>query len=288
MFKNQIKDFYNYYSFNHYLYKITLLENIYNNYDEKKNDIFLEVPNYDKTELFRTITLEIRATVFQAIETLFELIFAIQRNKQKGQIEDLWYLLSNSPWQQNYDEIVKIAQGENPSLSELVLLENGLQISLIHLAFYYGLPFEYKKEIIQGSCKTINNILLLLASEFKNRNEYNSLKHCIRCMPLLKKMDFLDKDKNIIATFDFSNTYSFMVPGNQKKTISLNTKKFETNRDILLVHLSSYLITNIILSRRFFLNKSKGNLTYFTEAIFKELESVGKDFINHIYTVETI
>src|SRR5437016_9591707 len=86
-----LKDFYLYYSHNYFQIKRTLLQNLLGDLNGYAG-MFNENPMVSVEDLKSSLKLEIRGTYFQAIETLFELLFALEKQDD----EEIWTILANS------------------------------------------------------------------------------------------------------------------------------------------------------------------------------------------------
>src|SRR4051812_11432456 len=88
------KDFYSQFLSEHYLYKLTLLRNALANRSLTDESVASRIDAFDAASYRRSLQIEIHFTYFQIVESLFEMIFALEPLIDV----DLWYNLSHSNW----------------------------------------------------------------------------------------------------------------------------------------------------------------------------------------------
>lgn len=216
----------------------------------------------------RTLRLEIRATYFQEIETLFELIFGLE---PRGNVIDnrrIWYFLATSKWQKNYDRIGEIASGDTAFLDREITAGKNLKVPFIQYLFYFGVTNPSMLEAVKASFDPIKKFLLAFAKEFSNRDEYNAFKHSLRIMPMLQNVQIgphgFTKPSVVL---DLSNSMTYLIERNG--SISFKTNSLDTVRDMRMGQVCAYLISNIVRSRRAQLTKNpEGYLHTFTDITY--------------------
>lgn len=263
--------FYKNYPADFHIYLVTILKNILDNKNHFQA-LLKGVEGINEDDVKKTLKIQIRAMYYQSVETLFELIFAIERIlKNKNQRQGLWYTLSNSPYKQNYD---RISRKEFAFLDEKYVIEdvqkNRLEVSLAHYIFFFN--FELNKEVLE-SIKAINLALRIFARDFSDRDEYNAFKHSMRVFPTLKAVKLTPRNhvfpKQILEMKE-SVSYLKMMDKDSPKT-KLISKSLDINRDYNLALLSSRMISNIIGSRRSVKFKQPEFIYFFTDQEIKDL-----------------
>ena len=251
---HNLLDFYKFYSVNHYIYKIDTLKTIIDNYERLKEDAFADIRYVREKDYILTLRADIRATYFQAIETLFEMIFALEPENGHFVDADIWLRLSTSDFKKNYRKINKIAKGETDFLDAKVAARkysDGTQrkITLLEYVFFY---FDTNKEmetIIKESSPAIKQALVLFAEEFSNREEYNAMKHGMRIFHSIEEFGFkLHSDENLSLKLDMSKSMTYIKQ--EKGAISLHTVPLDTERDVKMTYICSSLIRSIVITRR--------------------------------------
>ena len=241
--------FYRSYQVNYYDYIQLTLNEILQSIEEQ--DLSNYIISYDKEDHKRAIKILIRQTLFHAIETLFELVFALKLNS-KGHTEDKYIIRNLSVSHVPNEKINNIAKDIN-ELSFLDEMVNAgkFTISLGHYIFFFGLYETKLYDHIEESLKAIKQALQTLAIEMDNRFEYNSIKHGLRVMPIMKKfMAYQKEDMGKKLELDLADSYTFYSESLKSGRIEFRTKTFDTERDIKLTNLCSNIIWNIIVLRR--------------------------------------
>jgi len=236
------------------------LKTIIDNVDNFHSD-FLEgvIQEYAREDHLRTLKSEIRQTVYHAIETTFELIFAL--SPASGRQPDDTQLpakLSQSNWRENYQRINDIADNDTSlDFLDKKLNIQGHSIPISRYLFYHGIMPNNKAiqkkylDLINPSIVAIKLGLKTIAQEFIDRGEYNSYKHALRIVPSITHFWILNAEtEKSIIDWDLSDSMTFIQPGEDDNEIEIVTRLFDTNRDIELVLFCSNLISNMILLRR--------------------------------------
>lgn len=263
--------FYRNYPADFHIYLVTILKNIIDS--QNHFPVLLKgIEGINEDDVKKTLKIQIRVLYYQSIETLFELIFAIERVlKNKNQRQGLWYTLSNSPYKQNYN---RISRKEFAFLDEKYVIEdvqkNRLEVSLAHYIFFFN--FELNENVLE-SIKAINLALKIFARDFTDRDEYNAFKHSMRVFPTLKAVKLTPRKEALskeILEMKESVSYLKMLDKDSPKT-TLISKSLDVNRDYNLALLSSRMISNIIGSRRSVKLKKPEFIYFFTEQEIKDL-----------------
>jgi hypothetical protein len=252
------------YFVDHFLYKSKTLGNILGQYEELKPKVLEGIEGIEDDAYACTLRAEIRATCFQSIETLFELICSLLPRDGRIDNTDLWYQLSTSSWRKNYDFIKDVANGEDAFLEiEVVAGEKAdgspKEISFGHYLFYLGDHQEEIEKAIPESIAEIKESLQMLAREFQRREEYNALKHTMRLFPAVSGLFVKAKEsEDWSPVADLEGSMSFLTK-EKDESLVVHTAPMDTDRDLNLTQLASGLISNIIRTRRaLFGQKEKG------------------------------
>lgn len=302
-----IKDFYSFYQYDYHIYKLVTLKQILDNTDKFEKEFLTgAITGFEKVDFQRTIKSEIRQSYYHAIETTFELIFAlIPSNGQTNETEVL-FKLSTSEWRQNNDRIRKIAEdsdGLEFLEKQIKVHENGkvndIQISIARFLFYFGIipgnksiPKKYLK-LIEPSLKAIKLGLKIIAKDFIQRGEYNSYKHGLRIVPALKHFYILNSEtQKSILDWDLSDSMTYISLDSKKEEIKFTTTVFDTDRDIKMTLFCSNLISNLILLRKAGLNKFKKDekvpILFFDEEEVSNVSKSGVSLQNLVYKMTRI
>lgn len=233
----------------------------------------------------RTLRLEIRATYFQSIETLFELIFSLE---PRGNVIDnrrIWYFLSTSEWKKNYHRIGAIAKGDTAFLEREITAGNKLKVPFAQYLFYFGVTNPSMLEAVKASFSPINKFLIAFATEFSNRDEYNAFKHALRIMPMFQNVQIGPHGfAKPTVVLDMNNSMTYMIE--QKDSVSFRTNTLDTARDMRMGQVCSYLISNIVRSRRaHFAKNPEGYLHTFTDTSFSSASERDMPWMNFNFTL---
>lgn len=249
--------FFSQFQVNYFDYKINSLKYLLDNHSKLGFD--KEIFGYTEKSYVNAIRSDIRQTYFQAIETVFEIFFALLPDRN-GKIHDKIIeriTLSDLP----YSDIRKISKSENSLdfLDNEIIYPDKTTLTLGEFIFYFGLHNEIKfKESIEQSLDAIKYALRILAKEFTDRREYNSYKHGLRIIPALQKLDILDAEtmKKAIS-FELKDTMTFYSYDKKTNETSFITKKFDTERDLQMISVCSNLLWTMITLRDAAYNKAK-------------------------------
>jgi hypothetical protein len=282
------QQFFSGYLIDHFLYKQCALYNIIDNLDKLKPDILKGLEDIDDTEFVKTLRLEIRATYFQAIETLFELIFSLEPRTSVIDNRHIWYYLSTSEWRENYKRIESIAEGDTAFLDRIVYAGEELKIPFIQYLFYFGVSNPDMLDSINKSFDPIKKFLVSFAQEFSDRAEYNAFKHALRILPAMQKFEVgIHGSEKPTITLDMSNSFTYIAE--EGESISFRTKPIDTIRDMKMGSVCSCLISNIIRSRRVhFVKNYEGRINIFSDEAFPLANERNVNWSNFKFTVTPI
>ena len=283
--KDEILEFYKDYPIDHWLYKANMLKNVIENFDSIKNVILKDLGDVIEEDCIKMLKAEIHFTLFQMIETLFELIFTLEKRDDRK----LWLYLSLSyrTSKAKYKRIEKISKGEIEFLDNQIRLPSGKEITLIHYLFYFWLEELPIKEIKENFEK-IKQILIIFAETFTDRIEYNAYKHSLKFFQTSMELEFgelKDNEKFPILNLSSDNTFAFLY--NDKGQIKKIFKSFDYEIDFEKIIICHWLISNIINARkRYFFNRGgKVKLAYFNKENFDRLNKTNYTLHKFEYTI---
>ncbi|KAB2870138.1 MAG: hypothetical protein F9K37_06510 [Bacteroidales bacterium] len=247
-----------------------------NYFDYKQNSLKYLLENYTKMGLDKTILeyndkdyetairSDIRQTYFQAIETVFEIFFALLPDSNGKTNDRIIEEITTS--ELPYSKIREIAQNESylDFLDKKIVYSNNITTSLGEFLFYYGLFYmeEISKEF-EESIKAIKFALHILANEFSDRKEYNSYKHGLRILPALKELIICDADTmQEEYSWSLKNSMTFYSYDKKTKETSFITKTFDSERDLRMTSICSNIIWNMIKFRDVAYNRDKKSKDY--------------------------
>lgn len=282
-------EFYKNYNLDYWPSKLSLLQNCYENLDKIKNYLYIELddPNDDKFLLM--LKTDLHFLYYQMVETLFELIFALQYQDDKN----LWYYLSFAD-KNNYSKIKSIISDKNKIFDDRVKLLNPndkttISISFLRYLFFHLLDLEKIGIQEENNVKVIKELLRIFASDFSDRNEYNAFKHALRMTyekpsPMFKT---LDGKKSI--SFDGENAFIYLEKFEKGNKFGLSqvTKCFFPKLDILLCKYCSWLINNIIVVRKNYYFKTNEPLLTYDKIDLKEIYSIPENLGRMVLTIST-
>lgn len=279
MHKIDHKVFYTSYASDYHLYKLATLKSILTDIPKFEKE-FLQnmVTGTNESRYTRFIKSEIRMTCFHAIETLFELIFALQPKGNELQDEKLMKVLSTVNFSENYKKIDRIAKDEDG----LNFLDSTCEYQgnspVWSYIFYFGYSLEdasiseVQKTEVQETKEAIKIFLRSIADIFSYRAEYNAYKHGLRILNTITDVSLESKYSSV--QWDVSDSMSlFSVEKDKKKPIAeiIDILIFDTPRDMEIIQICSLLIHNIIVLRKeHYLSRPRASAYFFTAALIKE------------------
>lgn len=210
------------------------------------------------TNFRRAIKCDMRQTYFHAIETFFELFFALNpKGKTRYDDAEVLTALTNSQWRKNQSKIEQIAIDINAlNFFDEVIDFYGHKVSIGNYLFYMGIfpDGNFPKEVLQKISESIEAIKLgirLVANDFLDRQEYNSYKHGLRIIPSIQSLTAVDAETlKHVVTFDLTDSMSYYSQTKDKKEITVNTRTLDFERDFQMASFCSNLIHHMIYFRR--------------------------------------
>jgi hypothetical protein len=256
--ENDYKSFYSSYLKDYHQVKTLYLKMQLENIDElniKLNEKEFDRSLTDNTEII--LKAEMRQNYFHAIESFFELFFALIPKEDK--VPDNTQIIKKlvkSNWRKNYSMINDIANG-NFKIKNLLKREisfNGHLIEVGHYLFYLGIFNKVKfKDAIEAIKKSYDGIakgIVVLAKDFSDRDEYNAYKHALRIYPTMEKLILADqKTLTERLSFDLSNSVSYQIFDKKANKTTIKTKLLDSERDSEMTSFCSNLIHHMIYFR---------------------------------------
>lgn len=255
----------------------------------------------DRAELQLTLRSDLRQTYFHAIETFFELFFALKPIDAKLQDDhSLMVRLTNAKWQDNYKMIRDIAEND----AALSYLDEqidflGHKISVAHYLFYpcvlpTGKFPESVFEHIEASVDAAKYGIRMIASDFIDREEYNAYKHGLRLIPAAQKLMLADpKTMEIQVEWDISQSMSYYVKAKEPGSIRIETKLFDSERDFSMTLFCSNLVYNLVYYRQLMMYSPDDDTTqiavhFFSRDEIEKCERINVPIQNLVYSFERI
>jgi hypothetical protein len=268
---NDLSVIYRAYLTDHFYVKQEMLRNLIDNYENyselwNKNGFYLG-RELQKNDILQSLKIEMLGAMYQSIETLFTLIYVIDKYGAKGETH-LWKLISirNSKIVKWVDEI---ALGAFELKGDIEV--GGRKVNRIRNLFYGNLPFLDEKEL-DKSVGVIEAGLVLLAKEFSDRDVYNAYKHGLRLFNSLSMASIVIGDERSID-IDGSNSITYL---DSVVNIDSENKFIIKNVDVDFCYNASIfvaaLISNLIRSRKAELMKVTENIVFFGPDLLKNLQ----------------
>lgn len=259
------KEFYRMYDPDYWLYRIMLLKNSHDDFDQLKLSLIKNTKEAVDKDFRRVIRTELHFLYFQMIETLFEIIFAISKHDNR----DLWVALtfSNDSKTPFYSETYKkIANLNNFSnlFTEKIKTEidsKTVDIPALKWIFYFVYPTKLNDDEWIKNLENIKKLLLVFSKDFADRGEYNAYKHSLRFYNAPFSMAIgLTRSKQMFSLGSSDDSITFLEE--QKKTdkngeivatgqIMRTQKPFSFERDYQMCILIYAMIKNIICTRKY-------------------------------------
>jgi len=222
---------------------------------QKKLAYLSSIVGYSKTDYQRMLRVEIHQNMLHAIDTLFTLIFSF---KPKDRIVDdlnFWHTYSEKNF--FYDKIDSIATKQDGSLDFLnthLDLSDGATCTLGRYIFYLWNTNRNFDNQINSSVESIKKALVSLAQELSDRGEYNSYKHGLRYLQAFTTFKLGGKE-----VMELDKSLTFVRYNKETKQPEYETIALDTDRDLRITSMTTWLIHNIIAARRslFFGEKPK-------------------------------
>ena len=284
-------EFYKKYNLSYWSSKIALLSNSNEHYDKIKDTLnqLMDEPDHSNFKLM--LKIELHFFYYQIAEALFELIFALENEDEIN----IWETISFSSFS-TYDKIKAITEGNEEILTKNISFpaneqNDTINIPFLQWVFFHHLDFHKVNSDIDGNLNTIRKLLKIIANDFSNHKEYNAFKHSLRfiCDEPYAAFSPIGEDKK----FEFSakEGFGYLVKTKEKSEIKIQevVKSFSYEKDLKMCVYCSWLIHNIITSRRFFYFGIQDKLMFFNsipiEKIFDKVDvlaeiSFTKEIIN--------
>lgn len=244
------RQFFSGYLVDHFDYKLITLYNALVKFPKLKADILDGLDTVDDAEYEKSIRLEIRATYFQAMETLFELIFSLEPRGDVIDNQRIWYFLSTAEWGEDFKRIRSIAKGQTALFDRAITAGSDLKVPFIQYLFYFGVTDPTMIQAIQASLDPIKKFLVAFAKEFSDRAEYNAFKHALRIFPAMRTFEAINRaTQKPLITWDMTRSITYLTESDDG-SISLETRPLDTERDMRMAQVCSRLISNIVRSRK--------------------------------------
>ena len=217
----------------------------------------------ERKEVITCLKLEIRGVFFQAIETLFELIFALETMQD----ENIWQVLVDSNGDKNYKRIKDLSEGSGSNITFLdkqlrlpsIDKEIPFELTFLQYVFYFVHVPDISEDDFHKTLDFIRDFLVIAAKEFSDRGDYNAYKHGLRLFPTIVGIEV----SNLLTSvnLDFGDTYT-----TKKKNEPYNyyIKTFDIDRDLRMIVICSELITNIINARERYYFPNTNNVRFFS------------------------
>lgn len=253
------KAFYKLYYPEYWLYKMRLLKNCHDHFDEVEKVLKADFDNFKKENYKRMLRAEIHFLYFQMVEALFEIIFAISIYDNR----EIWPRITFSKWKNNYKKIEELAEGrlKYPDFNakrKTKIRGKDEEITLLRWIFYSIYPTDMNQSQRDKNLENIKKLLKVFAKDFSDRAEYNAYKHSLRFFITPFKLTVGVKgatNRYTIGESDDAITYLEKYESKDKnETINLvkeTTKPFDFERDYRCCLVIYKLIENIIITRKY-------------------------------------
>ena len=298
------KIFFSTYQKDYHKIKAIYLKGILDNLSKFEKDLFAENIDDDyRVAIKLTIKSDLRQTYFHAIETFFELFFALNpKDKKEFDDEFVLFALTNSNWNETYKQIKEISEND----TALDFLDNeieffGHKITIGHYLFYIGIfsRDKFPQEVFDSINKSIEAIkygIRIIAKDFVNREEYNAYKHGLRLIPSASKLMVADADKlDVKFEWDISDSMSFYLKTKYPDELKVVTKLFDSDRDYQMTHFCSNMIHHMIFFRRIMMkfenDKEKFEkipITFFGKEPIENCNKINVEIQDIVYSVTRI
>jgi hypothetical protein len=276
-------EFYQKYNLSYWANKIALLHNTLKNFEKVKGILNEEIDNPNDDEYLLMLRIEIHFMYYQISEALFEFIFALEKYDERN----LWKHISISKFE-NYPKIKAISEGDKSLFNKTIKLTKKndrnkiMEISFLQYVFFHYTDFNKIEYDLDNNLDVIKKLLSIIAFDFSNREEYNAYKHSLRFIVDKPYLGFQPIGTDKKFEFEAEEGFGFLVKKEIRKEIIIEEvlKSFTTDKDLKMCKYSSWLINNIISSRRAYYFKTKETLISFHEInideIFKEVNELSE------------
>ncbi|MDD5068950.1 MAG: hypothetical protein PHN89_05155 [Candidatus Pacebacteria bacterium] len=253
------KEFYRMYDPDYWLYRIMLLKNSHDNFDQLKSNLTKNTEETVDKDFKRVIRTEMHFLYFQMIETLFEIIFAVSESDNR----DLWIALTFSNFRDNYKKIAELNDCSEIFVEKMKTEIDGKQteVPVLRWIFYFIYPSKLSNEDWIKNLENIKRLLLTFARDFSDRGEYNAYKHSLRFYNSPFSMAIGITGSNQMHSLGSSEDCITFLEEQRKKNVSgellptgqiMRTQKpFDFQRDYEMCILIYAMIKNIIYTRKY-------------------------------------
>lgn len=256
-------EFYKIYDPDYWLYKINLLKNCHDNFDEIKEVLTKEMSETVDGDYKRVLRTELHFTYFQMIETLFEIVFAVSKHDNKY----LWLALTfsndrKSPFYSDiYKEIEQLSRRSNlfSNKTKIKIGNNETEVSLLRWIFYFVYPLKLNEDGLKKNFDNIQRLLLHFAKNFSDRGEYNAYKHSLRFYDAGFSLAIGETNSKMFSIGKSENAITYLEEHKKKEgdrvvltgKVNRTTKPFDFERDYRCCLIIYEMIKNIIHTRKF-------------------------------------
>lgn len=273
------KEFYRMYDPDYWLYRIMLLKNSHDDFNQIKSSLTKNTEETIDKDFRRVIRTEMHFLYFQMIETLFEIIFAVSESDNR----DLWVALTFSDFRNNYKKIAEL-NDRSEIFVEMMKTEiegKQMEVPALRWIFYFIYPSKLTDEEWNKNLGNIRFLLLSFARDFSDRGEYNAYKHSLRFYNSPFSMAIgLTGSKQIHSLGSSEDCITYLEEQKKKDLdgklqatgqIMRTQKPFNSQRDYERCILIYAMIKNIIYTRKYtILDELHGKS--FTMANFVDLD----------------
>lgn len=259
------KEFYRMYDPDYWLYRIMLLKNSHDDFDQLKSSLTKNTEEVIDKDFRRVMRTELHFLYFQMIETLFEIIFAVSRHDNR----DLWVALTFSNYRdtpfysESYKEIAALNDRSKIFIDKIKTEIDGkeAEVSLLRWMFYFIYPTKLSDEDWIKNLENIKRLLLTFARDFSDRGEYNAYKHSLRFYNSPFSMAIgITGDHQMHSLGSSEDCITFLEERREKDMsgelsptgqIMRTQKPFDFQRDYEMCILIHTMIKNIIYTRKY-------------------------------------
>ncbi len=292
--------FYSTYLEDYHKLKVTTLKRTLDDFDKYEKEFFEGGLTEEGREVYKkTLQADLRQTYFHAIETFFELFFALNPvSKNFMGDKNVMIALTHSNWRESFNKIKEIASNEKALdfLHDEIQMHN-INVSVGHYIFYYGISDKQKlddtfSDKLKLSLEAIKQGIRFIAQDFIDREEYNCYKHGLRIIPALKELSFVDLNTNEAQiTWNLENSMSFFLKTNMDNEVKVVTKVFDPARDYQMAYFCSNLISNMVFYRKIAFEKNKDpkslmGIQFFGKEEIAACEKVNVEIQNLTYSIK--
>lgn len=277
---NQNIEFYRKYNLSYWTNKIALLYNSFENYNKAKTILLDGIDSPDDTDFLLMLKIEIHFFYYQIVESLFELIFALDGKSE----ENIWETISFSKFS-TYKRIKNISTGKDDIFNKVINLINQnnskepKDFPFLQYVFFRHVDFNKVENDLSKNLENIKKLLSIMISDFSNRDEYNAFKHSLRFVLEKPYVAFSPVTDGKLFEFTSKEGFGYLVQSKKDKILKIEKviKSFTTDKDIKLIVYISWLINNLIATRRLKYFQTQENIMFLdTIPIDNIFEEVGE------------